>query len=203
MTDKIDTPDTYTRQKKNDEKKSIEYIQMYFMMYEAYDGYYRNYTIEKIIKSFTENTLQRDYKLKMRILNGLGLYSVIIYRRLLTVRDRIKGTLLQSNPDFNKAKTMLTKIQTLINSTANEVKKEKLLKIRKNLVNEIDKFTENKKNNPGQEHQHHKNKDKYNFKNKFEEKKGFDKNSKPYNKSYGDKKYNKKYKKSNNNNVSL
>ena len=149
----------------------------------------------------------------MRILNGLGVYSVIIYKKLKEVREIIKGILLQSNPDFEKAKTMLTKVQTLINSTTDEAKKEKFLKIRKNLVNEIEKFTENKKNNRGQEHQHHKNKG------NFKEKKGFDKNSNPYNKPYGDKKpynkpygdkkpYNKsfgdkKYSKKYNNNVSL
>lgn len=201
MTDKIlvnKEQTEYKRIKKNDDKKSIEYIQMYCMMFDTYQAYYKTYKIEKIIKSFTVNTLQRDYILKMRILNGLGLYSVIIYRRLLIVREIIKGILLQSNPDFEKAKAMLTKVQTLINSTTDEAKKEKFLKIRKNLVNEIEKFTENKKNNRGQEHQHHK--------------KPYNKSygdTKPYNKSYGDTKpYNKpyvdkKYKKSYNNNVSL
>ena len=204
--------DTYKKQKRNDENKSIYFIQMYFMMYEAYTEYYKTYSIETIIKSFTKDTIKTDYDLKMRILNGLGVYSVIIYKKLKEVREIIKGILLQSNPDFEKAKTMLTKVQTLINSTTDEAKKEKFLKIRKNLVNEIEKFTENKKNNRGQEHQHHKNKG------NFKEKKGFDKNSnpykpygdkkpynkpygdkKPYNKSFGDKKYSKKY----NNNVSL
>jgi len=180
--------DTYKKQKRNDENKSIYFIQMYFMMYEAYTEYYRTYSIETIIKSFSKDTIKTDYDLKMRILNGLGVYSVIIYKKLKEVREIIKGILLQTNPDFEKAKTMLTKVQTLINSTTDEAKKEKFLKIRKNLVNEIEKFTENKKNNRGQEHQHHKNKG------NFKEKKGFDKNSNPYNKPYGDKKpYNKPY----------
>jgi hypothetical protein len=131
----------------------------------------------------------------MRILNGLGLYSVIIYQRLLMVRDRIKGTLLQSNPDFNKAKTMLTKIQTLINSTSNEVKKEKLLKIRKNLVNEIDKFTENKKNTNSSKKPWEKNSD--------SSKKQWEKNSDSFKKPW-EKKNGNKYKKSvYNNNISL
>ena len=171
---------------------------MYFMMYEAYTEYYKTYTIETIIKSFTKDTIKTDYDLKMRILNGLGVYSVIIYNQLKIVREIIKGKLLESNPDFEKAKAMLTKVQTLINSTTDEAKKEKFLKIRKNLVNEIEKFTENKKNNRSQEHQHHK---------KPNNKPYGD--TKPYNKPYGDKKpYNKpyvekKYKKSYNNNVSL
>ena len=184
----------YHPQKKNDENKSIYFIQMYFMMYEAYTEYYKTYTIETIIKSFTKDTIKTDYDLKMRILNGLGVYSVIIYNQLKIVREIIKGKLLQLNPDFEKAKAMLTKVQTLINSTTDEAKKEKFLKIRKNLVNEIEKFTENKKNNRSQEHQHHK--------------KPYNKSygdTKPYNKPYGDTKpyVDKKYKKSNNNNVSL
>ena len=156
MTDKIlvkdPTQTEYKRIKKNDDKKSIEYIQMYCMMFDTYQAYYKTYKIEKIIKSFTVNTLQRDYALKMRILNCLGLYSVIIYRRLLIVREILNGILLQSHPDYEKSKTMLTKVQNMINSTTDEVKKEKLLKIRKNLVNEIEKFTKNKQNFKNKQH---------------------------------------------------
>ena len=203
MTDKILVKEQteYKRIKKNDDKKTIEYIQMYCMMYDTYQAYYKIYKLEKIIKSFTVNTLQRDYALKMRILNGLGVYSVIIYRRLLIVREIINGILLQSHPDYEKSKTMLTKVQNMINSTTDEVKKEKLLKIRKNLVNEIEKFTKNKQNFKNNQH---KNSDssKRPWENKQHEKKSFDKNSDSFKKPWEKKPYN-KYKKSNNNNVSL
>jgi hypothetical protein len=181
----------YTRNKKNDEIKSITYIQIYMMMYEAYKEYYKSYSIETIIKSFTKDTIKSDNETKMCILNGLGLYSVIVYNQIKKVRDIIKGILLQSNPDFEKAKTMLSKVQTLINSATDEEKKDKLLKIKKNLENEIEKLTNNKKNNRGQ-----------NRKNTYGNKKQFNKrNEKPWEKKnkFGDK----KYKKSNNNNVSL
>ena len=96
---------------------------------------------------------------------------------------------------------MLTKVQNMINSTTDEVKKEKLLKIRKNLVNEIEKFTKNKQNFKNNQH---KNSDssKRPWENKQHEKKSFDKNSDSFKKPWEKKPYN-KYKKSNNNNVSL
>jgi hypothetical protein len=212
MTDKILVKEQteYKRIKKNDDKKSIEYIQMYCMMFDTYQAYYKTYKIEKIIKSFTVNTLQRDYALKMRILNCLGLYSVIIYRRLLIVREIINGILLQSHPDYEKSKTMLTKIQNMINSTTDEVKKEKLLKIRKNLVNEIEKFTKNKKNFKNKQHEkkgfdRNSDSSKRPWENKKHEKKGFDRNSDSSKRPWEKKSYNKynKYKKSNNNNVFL
>ena len=177
-------------------------------MYEAYRDYYTKYSIETIIKSFSKDTIKKDNETKMSILNGLGLYSVIVYNKIKQVRDRIKSILQQSNPDSEKAMGMLIKVQTLINSSPDEVKKEKLLKMKKNIEEQINKLTENR----GQEQQ-------YKNRGDFGEKKGFDKNSKPYNKPYGDKKqynkpygdkkpYNKpyvdkKYKKSYNNNVSL
>lgn len=207
--DMVKISGSYTRNKKNDEKKSITYIQIYMMMYEAYKEYYKTYSIETIIKSFTKDTIKTDYDLKMRILNGLGLYLVIIYKQLKIVRERIKNILQQSNPDFEKAKGMLLKVQTLINSSPDEEKKEKLLKMKKNIEEQINKLSENS----GHEKQ-------YKNRGDFGEKKGFDKNSKPYNKPYGDKKYknqgdfgekkpynkpyvNKRYTKSYNNNVSL
>ena len=103
------------------------------MIYETYLDYYRTNTIEKISKSFTKNTLASDNQLKLRILNGLGVYSVIIYRKLKEVLDKIKEMLLMVSPDFGKAMDMLTKVQTLLNSGANEAKKEKLLKIKKDI----------------------------------------------------------------------
>ena len=205
--DKIKTKNEY-RNRKNNEKKDITFIQMYIMMYEAYKEYYDKYSIETVIRSFTTDTIKSDNETKMSILNGLGLYSVIVYNKIKQVRDRIKSILQQSNPDFEKAMGMLIKVQTLINSSPDEVKKEKLLKMKKNIEEQINKLTENR----GQEQQ-------YKNRGDFGEKKGFDKNSKPYNKPYGDKKqynkpygdkkpYNKpyvdkKYKKSYNNNVSL
>jgi hypothetical protein len=192
------------------------------MMYEAYKEYYKTYSIETIIKSFTKDTIKTDYDLKMQILNGLGLYSVIIYRQLKIVREIIKNTLQQSNPDFEKAKTMLAKVQTLINSTADEAKKEKFLKIKKNLENEIEKLTDNRgqnsKDKNGNKKPWEKNKfgekkpwEKNKFgnkkpweKNKFGEKKPWEKNKfgekKPWEKNkFGEKKYTKSY----NNNVSF
>lgn len=208
MTDKITIKNegTYDKLKKNDESKSIYFIQMYYMMYETYLDYYRTYTIEKISKSFTKNTLASDNQLKLRILNGLGVYSVIIYRKLKEVLDKIKEMLLMVSPDFGKAMGMLTKVQTLLNSSANEAKKEKLLKIKKDILNEIAKLTENKKTNERQN-----GRDKFgngrngrNGKEKFDK---FDKfeNRKPFNKFGEKKKFNKfeRYKKQNNNNVSL
>jgi hypothetical protein len=198
---------SYTRNKKNDEKKSITYIQIYMMMYEAYKEYYKTYSIETIIKSFTKDTIKTDYDLKMRILNGLGLYSVIIYRQLKIVREIIKNTLQQSNPDFEKAKTMLAKVQTLINSTADEAKKEKFLKIKKNLENEIEKLTDNRGQNSKDKNGNKKpwEKDKNGNKKPWEkdkEKKPWekDKEKKPWEKNkFGEKKYTKSY----NNNVSF
>jgi hypothetical protein len=203
MTDKITIKNegTYDKLKKNDESKSIYFIQMYYMMYETYLDYYRTYTIEKISKSFTKNTFASDNQLKLRILNGLGVYSVIIYRKLKEVLDKIKEMLLMVSPDFGKAMDMLTKVQTLLNSSANEAKKEKLLKIKKDILNEIAKLTENKKTNQKQHQEYNKpfGDKKYKNQRDFGEKKGFDKNSKPYNKPYVDKRYTKSY----NNNVSL
>lgn len=178
--DTVKMSESYTRNKKNDEIKSITYIQIYMMMYDAYKEYYKSYSIETIIKSFTKDTIKSDNETKLCILNGLGLYSVIVYNQIKKVRDIIKGILLQSNPDFEKAKTMLTKVQTLINSATDEEKKDKLLKIKKNLENEIEKLTNNKKNNRGQ-----------NRKNTYGNKKQFNKrNEKPWEKKnkLGDKK---------------
>ena len=193
----------YDKLKKNDESKSIYFIQMYYMMYETYLDYYRTYTIEKISKSFTKNTLASDNQLKLRILNGLGVYSVIIYRKLKEVLDKIKEMLLMISPDFGKAMDMLSKVQTLLNSSANEAKKEKLLKIKKDILNEIAKLTNNKKTNQKQN-----GRDKFdkfgNGRDKFDK---FDKfgNRKPFNKFGEKKKFDKfeRYKKQENNNVSL
>jgi len=218
MTDKIIIKEgTYDKLKKNDESKSIYFIQMYYMMYETYLDYYRTYTIEKISKSFTKNTLASDNQLKLRILNGLGVYSVIIYRKLKEVLDKIKEMLLMVSPDFGKAMDMLSKVQTLLNSGANEAKKEKLLKIKKDILNEIAKLTNNKKTNQKQN-----GRDKFgNGRNKFDKfgngrdkfdkfdkfgngRDKFDKfeNRKPFNK-FGEKKKFERYKKQENNNVSL
>ena len=104
---------------------------------------------------------------------------------------------------------MLTKVQTLLNSGANETKKEKLLKIKKDILNEIAKLTNNKKTNQKQN-----GRDKFgNGRNDRNGKEKFDKfeNRKPFNK-FGEKKPwekdkdkfgEKKYKKTYNNNVSL
>ena len=212
MTDKITIKNegTYDKLKKNDESKSIYFIQMYYMMYETYLDYYRTYTIEKISKSFTKNTLASDNQLKLRILNGLGVYSVIIYRKLKEVLDKIKEMLLMVSPDFGKAMDMLSKVQTLLNSGANEAKKEKLLKIKKDILNEIAKLTNNKKTNQKQN-----GRDKFdkfgNGRDKFDKfdkfgngRDKFDKfeNRKPFNK-FGEKKKFERYKKQENNNVSL
>ena len=209
MTDKITIKNegTYDKLKKNDESKSIYFIQMYYMMYETYLDYYRTYTIEKISKSFTKNTLASDNQLKLRILNGLGVYSVIIYRKLKEVLDKIKEMLLMVSPDFGKAMDMLSKVQTLLNSSANEAKKEKLLKIKKDILNEIAKLTNNKKTNQKQN-----GRDKFgNGRDKFDKfdkfgngRDKFDKfeNRKPFNK-FGEKKKFERYKKQENNNVSL
>lgn len=201
MTDKIIIKEgPYDKLKKNDESKSIYFIQMYYMMYETYLDYYRNYTIEKISKSFTKNTLESDNKLKLRILNGLGVYSVIIYRKLKEVLDKIKEMLLMVSPDFGKAMGMLTKVQTFINSSANEAKKEKLLKIKKDILNEIAKLTNNKKTNQKQNGRD-------NFRNGRNGKEKFNRydNRKPFNKFGEKKKFDKfeRYKKQENNNVSL
>ena len=203
MTDKITIREApYDKLKKNDESKSIYFIQMYYMMYETYLDYYRNYTIEKISKSFTKNTLESDNKLKLRILNGLGVYSVIIYRKLKEVLDKIKEMLLMVSPDFGKAMGMLTKVQTIINSSANETKKEKLLKIKKDILNEIAKLTNNKKTNQRQNGRD-------NFRNgrngNGKEKLNRYDNRKPFNKFGEKKKFDKfeRYKKQENNNVSL
>ena len=202
MTDKITIKNegTYDKLKKNDESKSIYFIQMYYMMYETYLDYYRTYTIEKISKSFTKNTLASDNQLKLRILNGLGVYSVIIYRKLKEVLDKIKEMLLMVSPDFGKAMDMLSKVQTLLNSSANEAKKEKLLKIKKDILNEIAKLTNNKKTNQKQN-----DRDKFgNGRNGKEKFNRYD-NRKPFNKFGDKKKFDKfeRYKKQENNNVSL
>ena len=177
---------SYTKNKKNDENKSITFIQIYMMMYEAYREYYKTYSIETIIKSFSKDTIKKDNETKMSILNGLGLYSVIVYNKIKQVRDTIKGILLHSSPDFEKAKTMLTKVQTLINSSPDEAKKNKLLKIKKNIEEQINKLAENKKNNRGQNRKNtygnkkpfnkgNDNKKPWEKKNKFGEKKPFEK----------------------------
>lgn len=182
---------SYTKNKKNDETKSITYIQMYMMMYDAYIEYYKKYSIETIIKSFSKDTIKKDNQTKLNILNGLGLYSAIVYNKIKQVRDKIKTILQQSNPDFEKAKGMLLKVQTLINSSPDEEKKEKLLKMKKNIEEQMNKLAENKKNNRGQ-----------NRKNTSGNRKFFNKrndNKKPYDKNkFGEKKYKKSY-----NNVSL
>jgi hypothetical protein len=197
---------SYTKNKKNDETKSITYIQMYMMMYEAYRDYYTKYSIETIIKSFSKDTIKKDNQTKLCILNGLGLYSVIVYNKIKQVRDIIKSILQQSNPDFEKAKTMLIKVQTLINSSPDEEKKEKLLKIKKNIEEQINKLAENKKNNRGQNRKNTYGNTKPWEKDKGENKKPWEKNKfgekKPWEKDK-DKFGEKKYKKSYNNNVSL
>jgi len=190
--DKIKTKNDY-RNRKNNDKKDITFIQMYMMMYEAYKEYYDKYSIETVIKSFTTDTIKSDNETKLCILNGLGLYSVIVYNQIKKVRDIIKTILQQSNPDFEKAKTMLIKVQTLINSATDEEKKEKLLKMKKNIEEQMNKLAENKKNNRGQ-----------NRKNTYGNKKPFNKgNEKPWEKKnkFGDKKpwEKKEYSKYNNN----
>ena len=166
---------------------------MYIMMYEAYKEYYDKYSIETVIKSFTTDTIKSDNETKLCILNGLGLYSVLVYNQIKKVRDIIKTILQQSNPDFEKAKGMLLKVQTLINSSPDEEKKEKLLKMKKNIEEQMNKLAENKKNNRGQ-----------NRKNTYGNKKPFNKgNEKPWEKKnkFGDKKpwEKKEYSKYNNN----
>ena len=214
MTDKITIKNegTYDKLKKNDESKSIYFIQMYSMMYETYLDYYRTYTIEKISKSFTKNTLASDNQLKLRILNGLGVYSVIIYRKLKEVLDKIKEKLLMVSPDFGKAMDMLSKVQTLLNSSANEAKKEKLLKIKKDILNEIAKLTNNKKTNQRQNGRDKfgNGRDKFgNGRDKFDKfgngRDKFDKFDKFGNgrDKFGEKKKFERYKKQENNNVSL
>ena len=214
--DKIKTKNDY-RNRKNNEKKDITFIQMYIMMYEAYKEYYDKYSIETVIKSFTTDTIKSDNETKLCILNGLGLYSAIVYNKIKQVRDIIKGILQQSNPDFEKAKTMLIKVQTLINSSPDEEKKEKLLKIKKNIEEQINKLAENKKNNRGQNRKNTYGNTKPWEKDKGENKKPWEKdkgeNKKPWEKNkFGEKKPwekdkdkfgEKKYKKSYNNNVSL
>ena len=98
----------------------------------------------------------------------------------------------------------------MINSTTDEVKKEKLLKIRKNLVNEIEKFTKNKQNFKNKQHEkkgfdRNSDSSKRPWENKKHEKKGFDRNSDSSKRPFEKKSYNKynKYNKSNNNNVFL
>lgn len=147
--DKINTKNEY-RNRKNNEKKDITFIQMYMMMYEAYKEYYDKYSIETVIRSFTTDTIKSDNETKLNILNGLGLYSAIVYNKIKQVRDKIKTILQQSNPDFEKAKGMLLKVQTLLNSSPDEEKKEKLLKMKKNIEEQMNKLAENKKNNRGQ-----------------------------------------------------
>jgi hypothetical protein len=147
--DKIKTKNEY-RNRKNNEKKDITFIQMYMMMYEAYKEYYDKYSIETVIRSFTTDTIKSDNETKLNILNGLGLYSAIVYNKIKQVRDIIKTILQQSNPDFEKAKGMLLKVQTLLNSSPDEEKKEKLLKMKKNIEEQMNKLAENKKNNRGQ-----------------------------------------------------
>ena len=175
-------------------------------MYEAYRDYYTKYSIETIIKSFSKDTIKKDNQTKLCILNGLGLYSVIVYNKIKQVRDIIKSILQQSNPDFEKAKTMLIKVQTLINSSPDEEKKEKLLKIKKNIEEQINKLAENKKNNRGQNRKNTYGNTKPWEKDKGENKKPWEKNKfgekKPWEKDK-DKFGEKKYKKSYNNNVSL
>ena len=192
---------SYTKNKKNDETKSITFIQMYMMMYEAYRDYYTKYSIETIIKSFSKDTIKKDNQTKLNILNGLGLYSAIVYNKIKQVRDIIKSILQQSNPDFEKAKGMLLKVQTLINSSPDEEKKEKLLKMKKNIEEQINKLAENKKNNRGQNRKNTSGNTKPWEKDKGENKKPWEK--KPWEKDkdkFGEKKYKKSY---NNNNVSL
>ncbi len=106
------------------------------------------------------------------------------------------------SPDFGKAMGMLTKVQTLINSSANETKKEKFLKIKKDILNEIAKLTNNKKTNQRQNgRDNFRNGRNGNGKEKFNR---FD-NRKPFNKFGEKKKFDKfeRYKKQENNNVSL
>ncbi len=186
---------------KNNEKKSLYFIQIYIMMYEAYKEYYKKYSIETIIKSFSKDTIKKDNQTKLNILNGLGLYSVIVYNKIKQVRDIIKSILQQSNPDFEKAKGMLIKVQTLLNSSPDEEKKEKLLKMKKNIEEQINKLAENKKNNRGQNRKNTSGNTKPWEKDKSENKKPWEK--KPWEKDkdkFGEKKYKKSY---NNNNVSL
>ena len=203
--DKSKTKNDY-RNRKNNEKKDITFIQMYMMMYEAYKEYYDKYSIETVIRSFTTDTIKSDNETKLNILNGLGLYSAIVYNKIKQVRDIIKSILQQSNPDFEKAKTMLIKVQTLINSSPDEVKKEKLLKMKKNIEEQINKFAENKKNNRGQNRKNTYGNTKPWEKDKGENKKPWEKDKfgekKPWEKDK-DKFGEKKYKKSYNNNVSL
>jgi hypothetical protein len=198
--DKSRTKNEY-RNRKNNEKKDITFIQMYMMMYEAYKEYYDKYSIETVIRSFTTDTIKSDNETKLNILNGLGLYSAIVYNKIKQVRDKIKTILQQSNPDFEKAKGMLLKVQTLINSSPDEEKKEKLLKMKKNIEEQMNKLAENKKNNRGQNRKNTSGNTKPWEKDKSENKKPWEK--KPWEKDkdkFGEKKYKKSY---NNNNVSL
>ena len=155
-------------------------------MYEAYKSYYKTYSIETIIKSFSKDTVKKDNQTKICILNGLGLYSVIVYIKIKQVIDKIKFILQQTNPDFEKAQTMLLKVQTLINSSLDEEKKEKLLKMKKNIEEQMNKLTENNKNK--NKNNHRKNRKNTNMK-------YLDKKKDNKNKSWETKKYN--------NNVSL
>ena len=104
---------------------------------------------------------------------------------------------------------MLAKVQTLINSTADETKKEKFLKIKKNLENEIEKLTDNRGQNSKDKNGNKKPWEKNKFGNKKPWEKDKNGNKKPWEKDKEKKPWEKnkfgekKYKKSYNNNVSF
>jgi len=127
--EKIQGP-VYKRYKLNDNSdNNIEYLQIFCMMKELYESYYKDYDISYILSIIIKDTETRDYNIKLQILNGIGIYLSIVYKKLYEVSNIIKSMLLKLNPKYKEYEETLKEVQLILSTESNDIERSKLLKV--------------------------------------------------------------------------
>ena len=127
--EKIQGP-VYKRYKLNDNSdNNIEYLQIFCMMKELYESYYKDYDISYILSIIIKDTETRDYNIKLQILNGIGIYLSIVYKKLYEVSNIIKSMLLKLNPKYKEYEETLKEVELMLSTESNDIERSKLLKV--------------------------------------------------------------------------
>jgi len=127
--EKIQGP-VYKRYKLNDNSdNNIEYLQIFCMMKELYESYYKDYDISYILSIIIKDTETRDYNIKLQILNGIGIYLSIVYKKLYEVSNIIKSMLLKLNPKYKEYEETLKEVEFMLSTESNDIERSKLLKV--------------------------------------------------------------------------
>ena len=127
--EKINGP-VYKRYKLNDNSdNNIEYLQIFCMMKELYESYYKDYDISYILSIIIKDTETRDYNIKLQILNGIGIYLSIVYKKLYEVSNIIKSMLLKLNPKYKEYEETLKEVELMVITESNDIERSKLLKV--------------------------------------------------------------------------